>query len=87
MNNFAHCAGMLAYRCGPAFAGLTGAAIAGYTAFTIGVTQWRTRFRQACALSSMTLGWELWILCHTSVTSLLTSYIMNWLNEQLAERK
>lgn len=40
-------AGMLAYKCGPAFAGLTGAVIAAYTAFTIGITQWRTRFRQA----------------------------------------
>lgn len=39
-------AGMLAYKCGPAFAGLTGAVIAAYTAFTIGITQWRTRFRQ-----------------------------------------
>ena len=39
--------GMLAYKCGPAFAGLTGAVIAAYTAFTIGITQWRTRFRQA----------------------------------------
>jgi ABC-type transport system involved in Fe-S cluster assembly fused permease/ATPase subunit len=29
------------------FAGLTTGAIAAYTAFTIGVTQWRTRFRQA----------------------------------------
>ena len=38
---------MLAYKCGPAFAGLTGAVIAAYTAFTIGITQWRTRFRQA----------------------------------------
>ena len=37
---------MLAYKCGPAFAGLTGAVIAAYTAFTIGITQWRTRFRQ-----------------------------------------
>ncbi|CAK0785121.1 hypothetical protein CVIRNUC_008327 [Coccomyxa viridis] len=39
-------AGMLAYKCGPAFAGLTGVVIAAYTAFTIGITQWRTRFRQ-----------------------------------------
>ena len=37
---------MLAYKCGPAFAGLTGVVIAAYTAFTIGITQWRTRFRQ-----------------------------------------
>jgi ABC-type transport system involved in Fe-S cluster assembly fused permease/ATPase subunit len=41
---------MLAYKCGPVFAGLTAAAIGMYTAFTIGVTQWRTRFRQVCTL-------------------------------------
>ena len=40
-------AGLLAYKCGPVFAGLTTAAIVAYTGFTIGVTQWRTRFRQA----------------------------------------
>ncbi|CAL8471750.1 g11292 [Coccomyxa elongata] len=40
-------AGMLAYKCGPVFAALTAGTIGAYTAFTIGVTQWRTRFRQA----------------------------------------
>ena len=40
-------AGLLAYKCGPVFAALTGGAIGAYTAFTIGVTLWRTRFRQA----------------------------------------
>lgn len=39
-------AGILAYKCGPAFAGLTATTIAAYTAFTFGVTQWRTRFRK-----------------------------------------
>lgn len=41
------CAGMLAFKCGPVFAALTAGAIGAYSAFTIGVTQWRTRFRQA----------------------------------------
>ncbi|EIE21768.1 ATP-binding cassette transporter [Coccomyxa subellipsoidea C-169] len=40
-------AGMLAYKCGPVFAALTAGAIGTYSAFTIGITQWRTRFRQA----------------------------------------
>ena len=39
-------AGILAYKCGPAFAGLTAATIVTYTAFTFGVTQWRTQFRR-----------------------------------------
>lgn len=39
-------AGILAYKCGPAFAGLTAVTIASYTAFTLGVTQWRTQFRK-----------------------------------------
>eukprot|EP00887_Chlorella_sp_A99_P007179 scaffold2.g7179.t1 len=39
-------AGILAYKCGPAFAGLTAATIAAYTYFTFSVTQWRTQFRQ-----------------------------------------
>lgn len=33
--------GLLAYSCGAVFAGTTLATIAGYTAFTFGVTQWR----------------------------------------------
>ncbi len=37
---------MLAYKCGPVFAALTAGAIGTYSAFTIGITQWRTRFRQ-----------------------------------------
>lgn len=40
-------AGILAYKCGPAFAGLTAATLGLYTVFTFGITQWRTRFRQA----------------------------------------
>ena len=39
-------AGLLAYNCGPAFAGATLASIAAYTAFTFGITQWRTQFRK-----------------------------------------
>ncbi|EDQ89783.1 uncharacterized protein MONBRDRAFT_20835 [Monosiga brevicollis MX1] len=39
-------AGLLAYNCGPAFAAVTVASIGAYTAFTVGVTQWRTRFRK-----------------------------------------
>jgi ATP-binding cassette, subfamily B (MDR/TAP), member 7 len=34
-------AGILAYKCGPALAGLTAGTIAAYTAFTFGVTQVR----------------------------------------------
>lgn len=40
---------MLAYKCGPVFAGLTAGAIGAYSVFTIGITQWRTRFRQVRA--------------------------------------
>lgn len=32
-------AGILAYKCGPGFAALTGATIAAYTAFTFSITQ------------------------------------------------
>jgi ABC transporter ATM len=39
-------AGILAYKCGPAFAGLTAGTIVAYTAFTFSITQWRTRFRR-----------------------------------------
>eukprot|EP00045_Choanoeca_perplexa_P013813 m.158271 g.158271 ORF g.158271 m.158271 type:complete len:706 (+) comp16465_c0_seq1:1327-3444(+) len=39
-------AGLLAYNCGPAFAGATLASIGAYTAFTFGITQWRTKFRK-----------------------------------------
>ncbi|KAL6774149.1 ATM2 [Auxenochlorella protothecoides x Auxenochlorella symbiontica] len=39
-------AGVLAYKCGPAFAALTGVTIALYTAFTFAITQWRTQFRR-----------------------------------------
>ena len=34
-------------KCGPVFAGLTAGTIVGYTAYTLGVTQWRIQFRQA----------------------------------------
>ena len=37
---------ILTYSYGPQFAALTGGTLACYTAFTLGVTQWRTRFRQ-----------------------------------------
>ena len=40
-------AGILAVKCGPVFAGLTAGTIVGYTAYTLGVTQWRIQFRQA----------------------------------------
>ena len=39
-------AGILAWKCGPVFAVLTGGTIVAYTAFTLAVTQWRTKFRQ-----------------------------------------
>ena len=39
-------AGLLAYNCGPAFAGATLVSIGAYTAFTFGITQWRTKFRK-----------------------------------------
>ena len=38
--------GILASKCGPEFAMLTGGTIATYTAFTIACTQWRTKFRR-----------------------------------------
>ena len=45
--------GILATKCGPEFAMLTGGTIATYAAFTIGCTQWRTKFRrQANALEN-----------------------------------
>lgn len=34
-----------AYKCGWEFAGVTVASIVAYAAFTLGITQWRTRFR------------------------------------------
>ncbi|KAL3136559.1 hypothetical protein ABBQ38_005805 [Trebouxia sp. C0009 RCD-2024] len=39
-------AGILAYKCGPAFAGLTAATITLYTLVTFAITSWRTKFRQ-----------------------------------------
>lgn len=33
--------GLLAYSCGPLFAGVTLASIGAYTGFTFGITQWR----------------------------------------------
>ncbi|XP_063605060.1 iron-sulfur clusters transporter ABCB7, mitochondrial-like isoform X1 [Penaeus indicus] len=38
-------AGILAYKCGWEFAGVTVASIMAYAAFTLGITQWRTKFR------------------------------------------
>jgi hypothetical protein len=40
-------AGILAVKCGPVFAGLTAGTIVAYTAYTLGITQWRIQFRQA----------------------------------------
>eukprot|EP00884_Botryococcus_braunii_P021400 jgi/Botrbrau1/7944/Bobra.9_2s0102.1 len=40
-------AGILASKCGASLAALTGLTITSYTAFTFGITQWRTKFRQA----------------------------------------
>ncbi|XP_071547764.1 iron-sulfur clusters transporter ABCB7, mitochondrial-like [Panulirus ornatus] len=37
--------GILAYKCGWEFAGVTVASIVAYAAFTLGITQWRTKFR------------------------------------------
>jgi len=39
-------AGLLAYNCGPAFAGVTLVTMGAYTAFTFAITQWRTKFRK-----------------------------------------
>ncbi|KAL3693991.1 hypothetical protein R1sor_007642 [Riccia sorocarpa] len=39
-------AGILAYKFGAPFAWLTSFTVAAYTAFTLSVTQWRTKFRQ-----------------------------------------
>lgn len=40
-------AGILAYKFGAPFAWVTTATVAAYTAFTLVITQWRTKFRQA----------------------------------------
>jgi len=37
--------GVLAYSCGPAYAGVAFSTVALYAAFTLSVTQWRTQFR------------------------------------------
>ena len=37
--------GVLAYTCGPQYAWLALGTVALYSAFTLGVTQWRTQFR------------------------------------------
>ncbi|CAI5462804.1 unnamed protein product [Closterium sp. Yama58-4] len=37
---------ILAYKFGPSFAVVTAATVTAYTAFTLGITQWRTKFRQ-----------------------------------------
>eukprot|EP00092_Neocalanus_flemingeri_P098041 GFUD01125026.1.p1 GENE.GFUD01125026.1~~GFUD01125026.1.p1 ORF type:complete len:686 (-),score=207.51 GFUD01125026.1:473-2530(-) len=37
--------GVLAYTCGPAYAGVAFSTVALYAAFTLSVTQWRTKFR------------------------------------------
>lgn len=39
--------GILAYKFGPTFAWITSLSVAAYVAFTLIVTQWRTKFRQA----------------------------------------
>ncbi|KAK4483041.1 hypothetical protein RD792_010217 [Penstemon davidsonii] len=38
--------GILAYKCGPLFALITSLSMAAYIAFTLAVTQWRTKFRK-----------------------------------------
>ena len=37
--------GALAYTCGPQYAGVALGTVGLYSAFTLGVTQWRTQFR------------------------------------------
>lgn len=39
-------AGILAAKCGAAYAGVTVGTLAAYVAYTVGITQWRTQFRQ-----------------------------------------
>ena len=39
-------ASILAYQFGPAYAGVTLGTLGAYTAFTVGVTKWRTKFRK-----------------------------------------
>ncbi|CAN6469543.1 unnamed protein product [Victoria cruziana] len=39
--------GILAYKCGTTFAWITSLSVAAYVAFTLIITQWRTKFRQA----------------------------------------
>ncbi|KAM0841411.1 hypothetical protein ACQ4PT_059031 [Festuca glaucescens] len=41
------CTGILAYSYGSSFAWITSVSVATYIAFTLAVTQWRTKFRQA----------------------------------------
>lgn len=37
---------VLGYSFGPMFAGVTGATLVVYVGFTVGITQWRTKFRK-----------------------------------------
>lgn len=55
-------AGILAYKCGPAFAGLTAATLAAYTAFTFSITQARVMHacnrRRSCTTCANARQWR-----------------------------
>lgn len=73
-------AGILAYKCGPAFAGLTAATIASYTAFTFAVTQWRTRFRRDMNRAEAEAGAR-------AVDSLINYETVKYFNNEEHERR
>ena len=67
--------GVLAYTCGPQYAGVALGTVALYSAFTLGVTQWRTQFR---INMNKVLVWSglVWSGHHQKYNSILYRLIM-----------
>lgn len=73
-------AGILAYKCGSSFAVLTGGTIVAYTAFTFGITQWRTKFRRDMNKAESEAGAK-------AVDSLINYETVKYFNNEEHERK
>ena len=73
-------AGILAYKCGPEFAALTAGTIATYTAFTFGVTQWRTKFRREMNRAEAEAGAR-------AVDSLINYETVKYFNNEVHEQR
>ncbi|KAG9443331.1 hypothetical protein H6P81_014671 [Aristolochia fimbriata] len=72
--------GILAYKFGSSFAWITSLSVAAYVAFTLIVTQWRTKFRQAMNKADNDAG-------STAIDSLVNYETVKYFNNESFEEK